>query len=99
MTIVLADTIESKKQGGDRGNFRMVLNGENGSTVNLLLNKQETFFEPGRTYNFITITNDIGHVKSADLTWEYAQHPFNPLTWRISSESKLFVNRYDNVTS
>ena len=71
----------------------MVLHGENGSSINLLLNKQETFFEPGRIYNFMATTKNLGHVKSADLTWEYALHPFNPLTWRIKSESKVFVNR------
>ena len=39
---------ESKEQGGDRGKFIMVLHGENGSSVNLDLNKEESFFEPGR---------------------------------------------------
>ena len=63
VTIVLSDTLKSLRQGGDRGNFRMILNGENGSTLNLLLNKQETYFEPGRTYHFITITTDIGNVQ------------------------------------
>ena len=63
VTIVLSDTLQSLRQGGDRGNFRMILNGENGSTLNLLLNKQETYFEPGRTYHFITITTDIGNVQ------------------------------------
>ena len=48
VTIVLSDLIESKKQGGDRGKFRMVLHGENDSSLNLDLNKEETFFEPGR---------------------------------------------------
>ena len=95
VTIVLSDTVQSLRQGGDRGNFKMILNGENGSTLNLLLNKQETYFEPGRTYHFVTITKDIGHVKSADLTWEYAQHPLNPLTWRLTSDSKMYVNRVE----
>lgn len=43
----------------------------------------------------MTITQDIGHVKSADLTWEYASHPLNPLTWRINSKSIMFVNRVE----
>ena len=41
-------------------------------------------------YSYLT-----GHVKSADLTWEYAQHPLNPLTWRLTTDSKMYVNRVE----
>ncbi len=75
----------------------MILHGENGSSVNLQLNRLEAFFEPGRIYNFVTTTSNLGHVKSADLTWEYALHPLNPLTWRIQTESKIYVNRVEIV--
>lgn len=95
VTIKLSDTKESFRQGGDRGNFLMVLNGENQASTRLQLNKQETFFEPGRTYHFMTTTGDLGNVRSADLIWEYALHPFNPLTWRLRSESRMFVNRVE----
>ena len=65
---MLSDTPESLRQGGDRGNFRMVLHGEDDSSVNLLLNRQEAFFEPGRTYHFITTTNNLGKaMKSTGL--------------------------------
>lgn len=71
----------------------MTLNGDNDSSTRLQLNKQEAFFEPGRVYHFMTITKDLGHVHSADLIWEYAFHPLNPLTWRVLTDSKMFVNR------
>ena len=46
----------------------MVLHGEDDSSVNLLLNRQEAFFEPGRTYHFITTTNNLGKaMKSTGL--------------------------------
>jgi hypothetical protein len=48
VTIVLSDTYQAKKQGGDRGHFKMTFNGQSGSSVNVQLNKQETYFEPGR---------------------------------------------------
>ena len=73
----------------------MVLNGENQASTMLKLNKDEAFFEPGRVYYFMAITGDLGKVHSADLVWEYAQHPFNPLTWRVLTDSKMFVNRID----
>ena len=95
VTIVLSDTPESYKQGGDRGNFWMVLNGENNNSTVLKLNRHEAFFEPGRTYHFMTITQDLGHVHSADLVWEYNQHPLNPLTWRTRSKSTLYINRVE----
>ena len=41
----------------------------------------------------MSTTKNLGQVKSAELTWVYSSHPLNPLTWRINSESKLFVNR------
>ena len=71
----------------------MILNGDEDSSTMLQLNSQEAFFEPGRIYFFMTITHRLGHVKSADLVWEYSEHPFNPLTWRILSKSRMFVNR------
>ena len=40
--------------------INIVLHGEDDSSVNLLLNRQEAFFEPGRTYHFITTTNNLG---------------------------------------
>ena len=49
-----------------------------------------------RSLDFIAL--NLGHVKSADLTWEYALHPLNPLTWRLQSESQLFVNRIEIET-
>lgn len=76
-----------------RGNFHMILNGDEDSSTMLQLNAQEAFFEPGRIYFFMTITHRLGNVKSADLVWQYAEHPFNPLTWRVLSKSRMFVNR------
>ena len=79
--------------------FRMVLYGDNNSSVEVLLNKQEAFFEPGRIYYFMTsVREDLGHVKFADLKWEYASHPLNPLTWRLNSKSQMFVNRVEIET-
>ena len=95
VTIVLSDTPASKEQGGDRGSFWMVLNGENNSSELIKLNRQDAYFEPGRTYNFMTITQNLGHVHSADLIWQYTYHPFNPLTWRVTSVSTLYINRYE----
>jgi hypothetical protein len=76
------------------GNFYMVLHGDGVSSVKLRLNPEEAFFEPGRVYHFIAITQELGHVQSSDLIWEYIANPINPLTWRIHSPSKIFVNRF-----
>ena len=82
------------RQGGDRGNFYMVLNGGNNSSSELIqLNRQDAYFEPGHTYDFMTLTHNLGHVHSADLIWQYKVHPLNPLTWRIKSVSTLYINR------
>ena len=60
----------------------MVLNGDGDSTSHLIrLNVAEEYFEPGRTYHFVTIAQKLGHVHSADLVWEFSYHPLNPLTW------------------
>ncbi len=76
-----------------RGNFRMVLNGEKRNSTMLLLNRETAYFEAGRAYHFITTTQDLGPVHSADLIWEYAFHPLNPFTWRVFSRSRMYVNR------
>ena len=71
----------------------MVLNGEDQRSTLLRLNSADLFFEHGRTYAFMTISRGLGHVHSADLVWQYAVHPLNPLTWRLFSRSRMFVNR------
>ena len=81
----------------NRGNFYMILHGDDVSSVKLRLNPEEAYFEPGRVYNFIAITGDLGHVHSADLIWEYIANPINPLTWRIHSPSRIYVNRFGST--
>ena len=76
-----------------RGNFYMVLHGDNSSSTLLRLNTVEAYFEAGRVYHFMAISHDLGHVHSADLVWQYYSHPMNPLTWRIGTESVMYVNR------
>ncbi len=78
-----------------RGNFHLIMHGEKGSTTALLLNPEEAYFESGRAYDFVTTTRGVGHVHSADLIWEYSYHPLNPITWRVFSESRMFVNRVE----
>ena len=94
ITIILSDVGESIDQGGDRGVFYMVLNGNKGSSEKIKLSV-EAFFQPGQIYNYITTTSFLGKVFSADLIWEYSSHPANPLTWRLLSSSKMFVNRVE----
>ena len=94
VTIVLSDTRNSIDQGGDRGVFYMILNGNEGSSEKIKLSA-ESFFQPGRIYTFMTTTSHLGKVSSADLIWEYSSHPANPLTWRFLSPSKMFVNRIE----
>ena len=79
-----------------RGDFYLILHGEKGSTSKARLNPETSYFESGRVYHFVTTTRGVGHVHAADLIWEFAFHPLNPLTWRIFSSSKMFVNRFVN---
>lgn len=41
----------------------------------------------------MTVARGLDHVHSAEVTWEFEFHPLNPLTWRLFTDSKIFVNR------
>ena len=44
---------------------------------------------------FLPLKRGLGHhLYYAEVTWEFSYHPLNPLTWRLFSESKIYLNRY-----
>lgn len=49
------------------------------------------YYEPGLEYTAVTPGRDIGTPKYAYLEWEYKANPLNPLTWRILTTPRVYV--------
>lgn len=51
-----------------------------------------THYEPGLNYTSITPGSDVGIPKYATLNWEYKTSLLNPLTWRILSAPRVYID-------
>lgn len=49
------------------------------------------FYEPGFEYTAVAPGRDIGIPRHASLEWEYKANPLNPLTWRILSTPRVYI--------
>lgn len=61
-------------------------------TEKLPFTEAPMFYEPGRNYTSITPGKDVGVPRYATLNWEYRTNPLNPLTWRILSSPRVYID-------
>lgn len=53
------------------------------------------YYEPGFKYTIVVGGRDVGTPTHATLNWEYKANPLNPLTWRILSSPRVYI---DHIT-
>lgn len=49
------------------------------------------YFEPGHEYSAVVGGKDAGIPTSATLHWKYITNPLNPLTWRILTSPRVYI--------
>ncbi|KAL3268284.1 hypothetical protein HHI36_007405 [Cryptolaemus montrouzieri] len=53
------------------------------------------YHEPGEIYTGVVATDEIRTLKAVEVEWRYNSSLFNPLTWRLLSAPRIFI---DHIT-
>ncbi|XP_071536367.1 pancreatic triacylglycerol lipase-like isoform X2 [Panulirus ornatus] len=93
VSVVMSFTRQARQHGGDMGVFYLSLFGSHGASRRIKLNQEEIFFEPGNVYTYMIGTADLGHLQYVLLEWVYVTAYYNPLAWRLLSQSVVYINR------
>lgn len=51
------------------------------------------YHEPGALYMGVVATDQVPHLKSIEIEWKHNTSLFNPLTWRILTDPKIYVKK------
>ncbi|CAG0898654.1 unnamed protein product [Darwinula stevensoni] len=54
---------------------------------------EDLFFEPGQGFSFLVPSPEIGEVEEIHVEWEHGRATMNPLTWRLLTHPRTFVDR------
>lgn len=94
-TLHISPSTESSMHGGEIGIMSIIIHSAHKRTLHtekLPFTLDATFYEPGRNYSYITPGSDVGLPGYATLNWEYRTNPLNPLTWRILSSPRVYID-------
>lgn len=94
VTIKISSSIESRMHGGEVGDMSIIIHADQyNATEKMRLSPEivSRYYEPGLEYTAVTPGRDIGIPKYAYLEWEYKANPLNPLTWRILTTPRVYV--------
>lgn len=78
--------------GGEIGIMSIMLESHQGKrTDKMPFTKKATYYEPRKNYTAVVAGKEIGIPKYATLNWEYKTNPLNPLTWRLLTSPRVYV--------
>lgn len=79
--------------GGEIGMFVVRAIGANGKkTERMKLNHTPKYYEPGSTHTAVLSGDIVDQPNSVEITWEYETSVFNPLTWRILTTPRVYID-------
>lgn len=55
--------------------------------------QKETYHEPGIQFTYVLPGDSIHKIKSVEVEWQYTTNIMNPLTWRITSTPRIYVDK------
>lgn len=80
--ILILDSEESRRHGGEIGVLYLKLNGDDDETRKIQFNPMPVYFSPGSNHTFLTTGDDVEDIETIKVEYRFKQ-TFNPLTWRI----------------
>ncbi|XP_011688302.1 PREDICTED: pancreatic lipase-related protein 2-like [Wasmannia auropunctata] len=93
VTINISKTDESLSHGGEVGMFVVSVIGTNGKrTERMQLSSTSKYYEPGSTHTIVLPGDVVGKPHSVEITWEYQTSVFNPLTWRLLTTPRAYID-------
>lgn len=92
VTVKVSDTEESVLHGGEVGRFHLSIYGNKGGhTEKMAFTEDAELYEPGRNYTRVLAGSSVGKPRKLAVSWEYNTSFLNPLTWRILSSPRVYV--------
>ncbi|KFB39372.1 AGAP000210-PA-like protein [Anopheles sinensis] len=92
ITVRISNTPESIAHGAEIGKIFLYIHGPGGvKSEKIFFNEQSMLFEPGHNYSSVIAGYSSGHPKSMTIGWEYDTNLLNPLTWRILTAPRVFI--------
>uniref|UniRef100_A0A182JHM8 Uncharacterized protein n=1 Tax=Anopheles atroparvus TaxID=41427 RepID=A0A182JHM8_ANOAO len=92
ITVRISATAASVAHGPEIGKIFLYIHGPGGvKSEKIYFNEQSMLFEPGHNYSSVIAGYSSAHPKSMSIGWEYDTNLLNPLTWRILSAPRIFI--------
>ncbi|XP_034480931.1 pancreatic lipase-related protein 2 [Drosophila innubila] len=93
ITVRVSSHDESTLHGGEIGTLSIRLHGEHSkkSTERMKFSPKPMYFEPGFDYTALLPGKDLRDPGHATVFWEYQTNILNPLTWRLLSSPRIYL--------
>lgn len=93
ITVRVSSHDESTLHGGEIGTLSIRLHGEHSkkTTERMKFSSKAMYFEPGFEYTALLPGKDLRDPGHATVFWEYQTNILNPLTWRILSSPRIYL--------
>ncbi|XP_053696867.1 pancreatic lipase-related protein 2-like [Sabethes cyaneus] len=90
--IKVSDSEASLLHGGEVGRFHLNIFGNKGEhSEKMAFTTDSELYEPGRNYTRVLAGRGVGKPRKITVSWEYNTSFLNPLTWRILSSPRVYV--------
>ncbi|XP_055524137.1 pancreatic lipase-related protein 2-like isoform X2 [Wyeomyia smithii] len=90
--IKVSGTEESVLHGGEIGRFHLNIFGNRGErSEKMAFSTESELYEPGRNYTRVLPGGSVGKPRKLTVSWEYNTSFLNPLTWRILSSPRVYI--------
>lgn len=94
ITVRVSSHDESTLHGGEIGTLSIQLHEEHNkkkTTERMKFSPKAMYFEPGYEYTALVPGRDLQKPGHASVYWEYQTNILNPLTWRILSAPRIYL--------
>uniref|UniRef100_A0A8D8P1W9 Inactive pancreatic lipase-related protein 1 n=1 Tax=Culex pipiens TaxID=7175 RepID=A0A8D8P1W9_CULPI len=92
VTIKVSDTDESMIHGGEIGRFHLAVHGSKGVlSEQMAFTDEAELYEPGQNYTRVLAGTSVGKPRKLSVSWEYNTSFLNPLTWRILTSPRVYI--------
>ncbi|XP_052900822.1 pancreatic triacylglycerol lipase-like [Anopheles moucheti] len=95
-TIKISGTKESVEHGAEIGKIFLYFDGDDSTEPKrIYFNEAPVLFEPGFSYSSVIAVHSNSKPIKVKMGWEYVTNLFNPLTWRLLSAPRVYVDHVD----
>jgi len=96
VTVHISDSNESKTHGGEIGQLWFTMHGtkdQTGDKSDRVPFDKTGYHEPGSVHTSVIAADYVKNLSAVEVEWDYNVSVFNPLTWRILTSPRLFIDK------